>query len=232
MSAEHSSFGTSPSGAAVPSSMITLFATSSCRRVLRVCFSSAGVVASLVVTAPSAIAQLPHPRVAAATSIAPAVLATPAAPKPFAKFSASMESLRDSIIVSVVRNQIGTRYVSGGTSPKRGFDCSGLVKYVMAALQISLPRTAAQQARMGLALGRDSTRLRPGDLLTFGRTRDGDVSHIGIYIGNGRYVHASSVAGRVIESPLNRPASPLIRKWHGSQRVVAGTADAGTRGDS
>jgi cell wall-associated NlpC family hydrolase len=143
-----------------------------------------------------------------------------------------MESLRDSIIVSVVRNQVGTRYVLGGTSPKSGFDCSGLVRYVMGALQVSLPRTAAQQARMGLDIGRDSTRLRPGDLLTFGRTRDGSVSHIGIYIGNGRYVHASSVAGRVIESPLSRPASPLIRKWHGSQRVVAGTRDAETRGDS
>ena len=194
--------------------------------------SSAGTFALLVAGAPSANAQLPHPRVAAAASIAPVMLARPAAPKPFAKFSASMESLRDSIIVSVVRNQIGTRYVVGGTSPKRGFDCSGLVKYVMSALQVSVPRTAAQQARTGLALGRDSTRLRPGDLLTFGRTSDGTVSHIGIYIGNGRYVHASSVAGRVIESPLNRPASPLIRKWHGSQRVVAGTADSVARGDS
>jgi cell wall-associated NlpC family hydrolase len=212
--------------------MTTLSATPSHRRVLRVCFGSAGVAASLVAISPSAIAQMPHPRVAAATSIAPVVVARPAAPKPFAKFSASMESLRDSIIVSVVRNQIGTRYVLGGTSPKSGFDCSGLVKYVMAALQVSLPRTAAQQARMGLAIGRDSTRLRPGDLLTFGRTRDGSVSHIGIYVGNGRYVHASSVAGRVIESPLNRPASPLIKKWHGSQRVVAGTTDAAARGDS
>jgi cell wall-associated NlpC family hydrolase len=212
--------------------MTTLFGTSSCRRVLRVCFGSAGAVASLVAIAPSATAQLPHPRVAAAASIAPVVLARPTAPKPFARFSASMESLRDSIIVSVVRNQIGTRYVLGGTSPKSGFDCSGLVKYVMGALQVSLPRTAAQQARMGLDIGRDSTRLRPGDLLTFGRTRDGSVSHIGIYIGNGRYVHASSVAGRVIESPLNRPASPLIKKWHGSQRVVAGTSDAQPRGDS
>ncbi|HEX6598358.1 MAG TPA: C40 family peptidase [Gemmatimonadaceae bacterium] len=212
--------------------MTSLSVTSLRRRASRVRSCSTGALALLVAGAASASAQRPHPRVAAATSLAPVVLARPAAPKPFAKFSASMESLRDSIIVSVVRNQIGTRYVLGGTSPKSGFDCSGLVKYVMAVLQVSLPRTAAQQARMGLALGRDSTRLRPGDLLTFGRTRDGSVSHIGIYIGNGRYVHASSKAGQVIESPLDRPASPLIRKWHGSQRVVAGTADADKRGDS
>lgn len=183
----------------------------------------------VAVAAPSAGAQKPHPRVA---TLAPLVLPKSAPPRPFAQFSASMESLRDSIVVSVVRNQIGTRYVHGGASPTSGFDCSGLVKYVMGALHVALPRTAAQQAQVGLALGRDTTRLRPGDLLTFGRTRDGSVSHIGIYVGHGRYVHASSVAGRVIESPLDRPASPLIRKWHGSRRVVAGATDAATRGDS
>ncbi len=97
-----------------------------------------------------------------------------------------METLRDSIVVSLARSQIGTRYVLGGTSPSSGFDCSGLVRYVMAAMHVSLPRTASQQGEMGLALGRDTRQLKPGDLLTFSRTRDGSVSHIGIYIGNGR----------------------------------------------
>lgn len=190
--------------------------------------------ATLVAAAPSQ-AQGPHVRVASlapleATRIAPA-------PKPFADFNRSMESLRDSIVVSIVKTQIGTRYVHGGASPRSGFDCSGLVKYVMAALHVALPRTAAQQARAGLALGRDTTRLRPGDLLTFGKGKTGGVSHIGIYIGHGRYVHASSVAGRVIESPIDRPPSPLIKIWRGSRRVVAGAeataaTDAGARGDS
>jgi cell wall-associated NlpC family hydrolase len=192
---------------------------------------SAGVLAFVVAVAPTSLAQRPHPRVASVASIAPLTLLKSPTPKPFAKFSASMESLRDSLVVSIVRNQVGTRYVLGGASPKSGFDCSGLVKYVMAALHVALPRTAAQQARVGLALGRDTTRLRPGDLLTFSRTTDGSVSHIGIYVGNGRYVHASSVAGRVIESPLDRPASPLIKKWRGSRRVVAGSASTG-RDDS
>lgn len=145
-----------------------------------------------------------------------------ATPKPLAAWSSSVHSLRDSILVSVVRTQIGTRYVHGGAAPEDGFDCSGLVRYVMAALDVALPRTAAQQAQMGLDISRDSTRLRPGDLLTFGKdTRRGDVSHIGIYVGHGLYVHASSVAGRVIESNLDRPASPLIRRWRGTRRVVA-----------
>lgn len=200
------------------------------RRIPRVRSLHAGVLALLVLAAAPALrAQAPHPHVA---SVAPLTLPKSSTPRPFAKYSASMESLRDSIIVSVVRNQIGTRYVLGGTSPRSGFDCSGLVKYVMAALHVALPRTAAQQATVGLALGRDTTELRPGDLLTFSKSKNGSVSHIGIYIGNGRYVHASSVAGRVIESPLDRPASPLIKKWRGSRRVVAGAADPASRGDS
>jgi len=174
-------------------------------------------------------AQVPHPRVA---SLAPLALPRTAQPRPFAKFSMSMETLRDSIVVSLARSQIGTRYVLGGTSPSSGFDCSGLVRYVMAAMHVPLPRTASQQGEMGLALGRDTRQLKPGDLLTFSRTRDGSVSHIGIYIGNGRYVHASSAAGRVIESALDRPASPLIKKWKGTRRVVAGAADSTVRGDS
>jgi len=208
---------------------MTSLATSSLRRSPRACCISAGALACIVAVASPASAQKPHPHVA---PLAPLTLSRSALPKPFAKFSTSMESLRDSIVVSVVRGQIGTRYVLGGASPKSGFDCSGLVKYVMSSLHVALPRTAAQQAEVGVALGRDTTELRPGDLLTFSRTRDGDVSHIGIYVGNGRYVHASSVAGRVIESALDRPASPLIKKWRGSRRIVVGARDSTAHGDS
>ena len=140
--------------------------------------------------------------------------------RPFALWSESAQKLRDSL-VSVARAQIGTRYVFGGTTPN-GFDCSGLVRYVMAALKVELPRTAAQQARIGDEVSTDPTSLRPGDLLTFGRRGRGGVSHIGIYVGQGRYVHASSVAGRVIESDLNRTGSPLIKAWRGVRRIVAG----------
>ena len=153
------------------------------------------------------------------------------AAKPFAAMSASVHSFRDSL-VSVARAQVGTRYIRGGQSPERGFDCSGLVRYVMAALQVNMPRTARQQATSGLAVVRDTNRLRPGDLLTFGKGRRG-VSHIGIYVGNGRFVHASSKAGRVIESDIDRTASPLVRAWRGVRRVVAGSPSDSVRiGDS
>ncbi|HEY9229877.1 MAG TPA: C40 family peptidase [Gemmatimonadaceae bacterium] len=153
-----------------------------------------------------------------------AVLHAPAAraqeTKPFAAFSQSAQTLRDSV-VQMAKAQVGKRYRFGGTSPEKGFDCSGLVKYVMAALNFDLPRTAKQQAREGLAVAKDTNGLLPGDLLTFGKTKKSAVSHIGIYIGDGRYIHASSTAGRVVESSIDRPYSPLIKIWRGARRILA-----------
>ena len=138
--------------------------------------------------------------------------------RPFAALSNTALSMRDSIVV-VARSQIGTRYRFGGTTPKGGFDCSGFVRYVLGALQFVLPRTADQQAQLGATVPKDTTRLRPGDLLTFGR--GGRVTHIGIYVGNGHYVHASPTAGRVIETSLERTESPLVKIWRGGVRLLA-----------
>ena len=135
-----------------------------------------------------------------------------------AGMSASASSLRDSI-VALTRAQIGTRYKHGGASPQRGFDCSGLVQYVMARFAMILPRTAKMQAAAGVPVERDTSLLRPGDLLTFASGNKASISHIGIYVGNGRFVHASSVAGRVIESPLNRAPAPKIKVWRGVARI-------------
>jgi cell wall-associated NlpC family hydrolase len=136
----------------------------------------------------------------------------------FSEFSSSAVAMRDSI-VALARAQIGTPYKLGGTTPGRGFDCSGLVRYVLGALRVALPRTAAQQATVGADLPKDTTRLRPGDLLTFGKGNR--ITHVGIYVGSGRYVHASTTAGRVIETSLSRTRSPLVRSWRGGRRVLA-----------
>ena len=139
----------------------------------------------------------------------------PGSAEPFRGFEITA-AMRDSI-VRVARAQVGKRYRFGGTSPDRGFDCSGLVRYVVGQLHLPVPRLAAQQARVGDPIDRDA--LRPGDLLSFGG-RD-TVSHIGIYIGDGKFVHASSVAGRVIVSRLDRKGSRLIKPMRGARRLLA-----------
>jgi cell wall-associated NlpC family hydrolase len=161
------------------------------------------------------------PDTAAATAPEPFVLPTIELPrdlpKPFAAWSATASSLRDSL-VSVARAQIGRRYRLGGMSPEHGFDCSGLVRYVMAALHIALPRTAREQAHAGVTVPRDATQLRPGDLVMFGSTRN--LSHVGIYVGDGRFVQASSKAGRVVETPLIRPLVRGVKPWRAARRVM------------
>jgi cell wall-associated NlpC family hydrolase len=121
---------------------------------------------------------------------------------------------RDSI-VAVAWATIGTRYERGGADQKSGFDCSGLVRFVLGKVHLNLPRLAYQQALLGRPVTRDH--LLPGDLLTFGAD---SISHIGIYIGEGKFVHASSKAGRVIVSSLDR-RSPALVPLSGARRLLA-----------
>jgi cell wall-associated NlpC family hydrolase len=123
--------------------------------------------------------------------------------------------LRDSI-VSLALAQVGTPYKRGGTTPD-GFDCSGFVQYVYGRLYLMPPRLAAHQARIGALIRRDN--LRPGDILAFGAADS--VTHVGLYVGDRKFVHASSVAGRVIVSSIDRPPSELIRPLKLGRRVLA-----------
>jgi cell wall-associated NlpC family hydrolase len=141
----------------------------------------------------------------------------PAPRRAVASFNVAALALRDSL-VAMARAQLGRRYRFGGESPGRGFDCSGLVQYVLAAFDVRVPRTAAQQARVGTEVVRDTAALRPGDLLTFGTGRR--VEHIAIYVGGGRMIHASSAAKRVVETPVDRAPRGLIKPWRGVRRIV------------
>jgi len=144
---------------------------------------------------------------------------------PLAGFSNSASALRDSI-VALARAQLGTRYVLGGTNPNRGFDCSGLISFLARALNLDVPRTADQQSRVGQAVATDRKLLRPGDLLTFGSSKR--VSHIGIYIGDGKFIHASTGAGKVIVADMSRPNYLGGKAWTGVRRLIMGdSADAG-----
>ena len=90
---------------------------------------------------------------------------------------------------------VGTPYRYGGNTPESGFDCSGLVNYVFRdMLDLRLPRTSRELAAMqGPRIAPD--RLAPADLVFFGS--GGEVSHVGIYVGEGRFVHAPSTGGTV-----------------------------------
>lgn len=143
-----------------------------------------------------------------------------AAKKPFAAFSESAERLRDSV-VAMARGSVGTRYKLGGTKPGVGLDCSGLVRYAMSVLDMVMPRTAATQAKAGTEVAKDLSALKPGDVLTFGRGKR--ISHVGIYVGDGKMVHASTSQHRVIETAIT-PRNPLIRQWKGVRRFVDGAS--------
>lgn len=95
---------------------------------------------------------------------------------------------------------LGTPYRWGGTSPERGFDCSGLVSYVFRnALGVELPRVSRDQAKTGELIA-DKSQLVEGDLVFFGKR--GRVDHVGIYVGEGRFVHAPSTGKDVMVSSL------------------------------
>jgi hypothetical protein len=90
---------------------------------------------------------------------------------------------------------VGKPYRYGGADLE-GFDCSGLVFYIHEALGLTVPRTAADQQRASENIGR--TQLQPGDLLFFKTTSSARISHVGIYVGENRFVHAPQ-SGKLIE---------------------------------
>jgi cell wall-associated NlpC family hydrolase len=97
-------------------------------------------------------------------------------------------------------SHLGVPYRFGGNDPQRGFDCSGLVRHVfMQAAALDLPRRSEDMARLGVPL--EVADLAPGDLVFF-NTRGRRYSHVGIYVGDGRFVHAPARRGQVRVEPL------------------------------
>lgn len=111
---------------------------------------------------------------------------------------------------------VGTPYRYGGNTPESGFDCSGLVTYVFAdMLDLRLPRTSRELARVqGPKISAE--RLSSGDLVFFGSGNE--VWHVGIYVGEGRFVHAPSSGGTVRLDALDNPY--WQRHYSGAKRVL------------
>jgi len=90
-------------------------------------------------------------------------------------------------VVFSARQQLGLPYVWGGEDPKRGFDCSGLVKYTFQEFNVNMPHRADLQFNYGEAVPRSE--LEPGDVVFF-RTGGYPIGHVGIYAGEGKFIHA------------------------------------------
>ncbi|MBQ7817508.1 MAG: C40 family peptidase [Oscillospiraceae bacterium] len=118
-----------------------------------------------------------------------------------------------SAIIATAKKYIGVPYVWGGSTPN-GFDCSGFVQYVFNAHGITLPRTSKQQYGVGTSVSKSN--LKPGDLVFF-NTEGSGVSHLGIFIGNNQFIHASTSKGVVISSLSNTYWAP---RYYGAKRIL------------
>lgn len=108
----------------------------------------------------------------------------------------------NSAVVAEAMRYLGVPYRYGGTSPVKGLDCSAFVQKVFASRGIKLPRTAAEQAKVGIPVSLSD--LRPGDRLYFA-VKGNRIDHCGIYIGNGLFIHASGRHDAVVISSLSEP---------------------------
>ncbi len=106
--------------------------------------------------------------------------------------------------ILIARKQLKIRYRWGGTSPKKGFDCSGLIQYSFKKANISLPRTAASQYKETKRIS--LSELQSGDLIFFHtrRRKQVKVNHVGIYLGNNQFIHAPRKGKTVTIAKLNR----------------------------
>ncbi|RWR13952.1 C40 family peptidase [Siminovitchia fortis] len=119
-----------------------------------------------------------------------------------------------SAIVKEGKKYLGVRYKYGGTTPK-GFDCSGFTSYTFKKKNVKLPRTAAEQYKKGKSVSKKN--LKSGDLVFFKTTSKKKISHVGIYIGNNKFIHS---AGKGVSiTSINDPYY-WKSKYAGAKRVL------------
>jgi len=146
----------------------------------------------------------------------------PATPRVSLTPSSSLESLAaaplrpgvDELLFKAL-SLVGVRYRSGGSSPETGFDCSGYVCYLFhEVFSMKLPRTADAMGRHGNEVPRSA--LAPGDLVFFNTMRR-PYTHVGLYIGDERFIHSPSTGGLVRTESLNERY--WVQRWNGARRI-------------
>ena len=136
----------------------------------------------------------------------------PASSQSSSKRTAALSRREADELIGNAMGLLGVSYRFGGTSVSSGFDCSGFMQHIFRkTMQINLPRTSAEQAKMGVAVSRSE--LQPGDMVFFSTSR-GRISHVGLYIGNNRFIHAPRT-GKSIE------ITSLGNKYWNSKYVTA-----------
>jgi cell wall-associated NlpC family hydrolase len=162
--------------------------------------------------APAAGAPADGAPVAAVADLPPGLDATPAGPKALAALTEA-------------RKYMGTPYLWGGSNPKTGFDCSGLMQWAYKEAGISIGRVTTQQIHDGVAV--DRQHLRAGDMVFF-QDSSGYVHHVGMYIGNDKFLHAPHTGDVVKISSLND--SYYAHQFAGGRRVDTSAPVEGVAG--
>jgi len=121
-------------------------------------------------------------------------------------------------IVEYAKKYLGYDYVLGGTSPKAGFDCSGLTYYVYKQFGYTLSRTSTLQAKNGKEVAKSD--LQPGDLLIFKNQVLTKIGHVGIYIGNNKMIHASEPGVGVVITDLDARGYNYNKRYVTARRIV------------
>ena len=127
-----------------------------------------------------------------------------------------VNSSKGNDIASYAKKYIGYNYVSGGTTPGNGFDCSGFVYYVVNSCGYSLSRSCQVQANSGTAVSREE--LAAGDLIFFCNGANGTIGHVGIYIGDGQIVHAANSRRGVTTDTIN--SGYYDKYYYSARRIV------------
>lgn len=175
------------------------------------------LLACLIAALPGCASRTPVTHVAAPKqqlAAAPAKVAAPQPSRPEANADNFGGTAMEVVLYALGLLNIDYRF--GGANPESGLDCSGMVSYIYRqAAGISLPHNAAQIAQLGREVGRQQ--LEPGDLVFF-NTRNKPFSHVGIYIGDERFVHAPATNGQIKVSSLRN--SYFASRYEGGRRYL------------